>query len=285
MKKLLITWAKWMLAHDLTWLAENSYKLILSDIEEMDITSEASITTFFEQHTPDVVVNCAAYTAVDKAENEWMLLNYKVNTLWQWLLAKKCTECNIPWITISTDYVFDGEKKEGYVPSDRPNPLNQYGMAKYLWEQLAFQHNPNTIVLRTSRLYGWGKEFKNFVNTMMRLWKEKDSLKVIDDQMWLPTYTADLANYILHILGNVSTYSWKILHANNSWIATSRYWFAKEIFLQTWIDVNLSSCTSQEYLLPAKRPWYSMMLSNDVWYQFPKWESSLNKYLERIHFK
>ena len=282
MKKLLITWANWMLAHDLIASTKDTYELVLSDIKEMDITSRESISSFFEHHKPNFVVNCAAYTAVDKAEDEWQLLNYKVNVLGQWLLAKKCAECWIPWITISTDYVFNGENNEGYLPCDSPDPVNQYGMAKYLGEQVAFQHNPETIILRTSRLYGGGSDFKNFVNTMIRLWTEKESLKVVDDQVWIPTYAVDLAAYVSYILEDTWSYAWKILHANNAWTPVSRYWFAKEIFDQSWIEVACSPCSSDEYPLPAKRPSYSMMLSDDTQYQFPDRKDWLRRYVKSI---
>lgn len=274
-----------MLAHDLIPLLEPTYDLILSDLEDMDITVWQSIDAFFALHQPDIVINCAAYTAVDKAEQDAKTINYAVNTLWVWLLAKACKQYGADMIHISTDYVFNGEQTSWYMPWDIPDPINAYGIAKWLGEEVGKQHLSSLITVRTSWLYGGGTQYKNFVQTMLRLWTQKDTLKVVDDQVGLPTYTVDLAWYIHHIVDNIVSYRSKILHANNSGQQVSWYSFAKEIFEQSSTDIDLHPCTSEAYPTPAQRPAYSMMWSDDETYTMPDWKDGLHRYLARTSSK
>lgn len=282
MKKILITGAKGMLAHDLIPVLGTDYELLLTDIAEMDITDSSSIFSVFSAFQPDAVINCAAYTAVDKAQETWNILNYQVNTLWVGLLAKACKMFDADLIHISTDYVFAGDNKDGYQPDDTPAPLNQYWLAKRLGEKLARQHLADTIVVRTARLYGGWTEFPHFVNTMLKLGKEKDELKVVDDQHGLPTYTIDLAHAIARIIIQCQKYHGSTQHFTNSGEKSiSRYDFTREILSQADIDCDVQSCWSQEYPRPAPRPSWSE-LKNTSEIQLPEWKDALQRYITTL---
>lgn len=282
MSKILITGAKGMLAHDLIPVLETDHELMLTDVSEMDITDSSSIFSVFEWFGPDVVINCAAYTAVDKAEDEWKMINYRVNALWVGELAKACAKFGSELIHISTDYVFEGNNEEWYLPDDTPAPLNEYGMAKRLGEQLARQHLPSTVIVRTAWLYGGWVEFPNFVNTMIRLWKEKESLKVVDDQHGLPTYTVDLAHALDNIVKDIEMHRWATLHLTNAGEKSiSWYDFTKEIHAQAGIECDLQPCWSEQYLRPAARPNWSE-LKNKSELEMPEWKEGLGRYLERV---
>jgi len=157
-KKILVTGGNGMLAYDFYRFQQEYYDIILVDRTECDITSFASVMQCIAEHEPDVVVNAAAYTAVDDAEDVGMFPNYEVNALGVYHLAKATSMFGVGFITISTDYVFDGKNPNGYRPTDACHPINAYGMAKYLGEQLALDANPRSVVIRTSWLYG-GKIF------------------------------------------------------------------------------------------------------------------------------
>jgi len=143
-----------MLAYDFSRTQKDKYDIILVDREECDITSFESVMQSIAIHQPDVLLNCAAYTAVDDAEDVGMKMCFDVNTLGVKNLAKATSVFGVEFITISTDYVFDGTKSEGYLPTDECNPIGVYGMSKYLGEKLALDENPRTIIVRTSWLYG-----------------------------------------------------------------------------------------------------------------------------------
>lgn len=271
-----------MLAHDLIPVFETEYELKLTDVAEMDITDSASIFAVFSAFQPDVVINCAAYTAVDKAEGEWAVINYQVNTLWVWLLAKACKVFSSDLVHISTDYVFAGDSEAWYLPDSAPAPLNQYWLAKRLGEELARQHLADTVVVRTAWLYGGWSEFPNFVNTMLKLGREKDELKVVNDQHGLPTYTVDLANALEAIIQKIEKYRGTTQHMTNSWDASiSRYDFTCEIHEQAEIDCDVQACGSELYPRPAPRPSWSE-LKNTSEIQLPEWRDGLRRYLERV---
>jgi len=271
-----------MLAHDLIPVLERDYELKLTDVAEMDITDFASISAVLWSFSPDLVINCAAYTAVDKAENEGKMLNYQVNALGVWLLAKGCKESGADLIHISTDYVFDGTSEKGYAVDDACKPLNEYGMAKRMGEKLARQHLPDTIIVRTAWLYGGGVDFPNFVNTMIKLGTEKDTLTVVNDQHGLPTYTVDLANAIHLMTKDMQKYRWSTQHFTNSGEKSiSRYEFTKEIHRQAGIDCEVSPCGSEVYVRPAARPTWSELI-NESEVQLPEWKDGLGRYLVRL---
>jgi dTDP-4-dehydrorhamnose reductase len=280
-KKVLVTGWKWMLAYDFYRMQKEKYEIILVDRDECDITSFESIMQCITFHEPDILLNCAAYTAVDDAENIGMKMCFDVNALGVKNLAKATSIFWVEFITISTDYVFDGKKSEGYLQSDECNPINTYGMSKYLGEKLALGENPRTIIVRTSWLYGgelydgnpekkW--VFKNFVNTMLRLSETRNELKIVDDQYGIPTSCVDLSFAIAQLIeknfdqDEISN----ILHLSNTASEGSMSWadFAREI-----------DCSSSEYPTKAKRPSFSV-LKNDSDILLPDWKLSLINFLQ-----
>lgn len=282
MKKILLTWLKWMLASDFIKYCRNDFEIIWFDREYLDITNIENIKKTISEIKPDIVLNCAAYTAVDDAEDIWKLKNFEINTLWVYNLAKVTNEFGIYLITISTDYVFDWAKKEGYNENDICNPINEYGMSKYLGEKLALEENKNSIIIRTSWLYGWGKNFKNFVNTMMKLSETRGEVKIVHNQFWLPTYTKDLSLAIEKVILSIEKYKWNTLHFSNSWEkAISWFDFASKIFKLSWKEINVIPCSSQDFSTKAKRPAYSLMVNNsDV--KLRDWKDGVEDYLNNL---
>ncbi len=284
MKKILITWAKGMLASDFIRLYGNNYDLILTDYKELDITDVNAIEKSIIESKPDMILNFAAYTNVDDAEDVGMKMNFDVNTLWVYNLASISENYDIDFITISTDYVFWWDKQEWYKENDSiTEPVNTYGMAKYLAEKIALQQNNKSIIIRTSWLYGGGKDFKNFVNTMMSLATKLDSLKVVDDQFGNPTYAGHLAESLDSLIQNISTYRWSILHLSNSTEGKGVSWyeFAQKIFELSNIQVELTPCDTSGFLTKAKRPQYSKLLNTSK-IQLPDWKKWLQDYLHSL---
>ncbi len=284
MKKILITWSQWMFAHDLISLIEkNWYKVFGVDKEECDITNQDSVRAVIKQFDPDLVINCAAYTAVDDAEDIWKELNYSVNVDWVKILAQVTSDANIPFVTVSTDYVFNGKKESWYLPDDAMDPINEYWKAKAQWEKKALKINQKSIVIRTSWLYGGGIWYKNFYNTMLSLSEKYDQLKVVNDQYWLPTYTVHLAQYLLHILKNIESYYWRVIHWCNSWKPTTWHWFTQEIMRVVKKEITINPCSSDEYPAKAERPQWSILLSEDETYTMPDWKQWVKEYACRVN--
>ena len=284
MKKILVFGANGMLAKDVIEIMQGYYTIIKADKEECDIRDFDQINSFIQDTMPDIIVNLAAYTNVETAEDSENKTNYEVNTLAVYYLAKICKEYSINLICISTDYVFDGEKEQWYDEIDLQNPINQYGMAKYIGEVLALRENKNAIIIRTSWLYGGWLEYKNFVNTMIELEKKKKELKIINDQIGNPTYTRHLAKAIRAVVDDIEKYKGRTLHFSNStrgqWI--SRYIFAKNIFeMRGNSDIKLIACTSDEYNTKARRPKTSI-LKNASDIQLPEWKEWLQEYIDTI---
>lgn len=284
MKTILITGANGMLANDFAKLYSDKYNLIFTDYKELDITDIEAIDKNVAEMKPDMIINFAAYTAVDDAEDIWAKINYDVNTMWVYNLAKISNKYNIDFFTISSDYVFHGDSEKWYNENDKTNPINQYGMAKYLWEKLALQENKNTIIIRTSWLYGGSKDYKNFVNTMISLWTRLDSLKVINDQLGNPTNAKDLSEAIWKVIENIEKYRWRILHFSNNTEANGISWydFATEIFNQTGIEVQCNPCTTADFPTKAKRPAFSKLINNsDI--VLRDWKEGVRDYLASLN--
>ncbi len=283
MKKILLTWANGMLGTDFIKHFGKTFEILALDKNNGDITNSTSMEALIKSKMPDIIVNFAAYTNVEDAEDIEKKTNFDVNTLWVYNLAKLSAKYDIDFITISTDYVFDGSKKEWYIENDVCNPINSYGTAKYLWEQLARQENPNSIIIRTSRLYGWGKEFKNFVNTILNLWENRDEIKVVNDQFGSPTYTIDLCEAIEKIINNIENYKWKILHFCNYTKENGISWFefAEEIFRVAEIKTRLTPCSSQEFVTKAPRPQCSK-LANWSNIHLRDWKEGLDEYFATL---
>jgi dTDP-4-dehydrorhamnose reductase len=281
LKKILVVWSNGMLAHDFIQLARTAwYEIIAVDREECDITDINIIRRICIETNPNVILNLSAYTDVESAEDVGKKTNFLVNTLGVGYLATVAKEIWANFITISTDYVFNGEKKDWYLPTDEPNPINEYGLAKYLGEKLAKDINPDTIIIRTSWLYGWGKEYKNFVNTMLRLAETKTELKVINDQYGNPTSTTTLSNGILETIRTIESNKWQILHITDEteWDGINWYDFACQIFKLAEKNITVIPCSSDEYKTKARRPKRSKLIK-DNWIMATDWKIRLNQYI------
>lgn len=264
--KVLVTGAKGMLGQDLCPILEdNGYEVIETDIDTLDITNAEGVKQTLSSELPDIVIHCAAYTNVDKAEED-IETAALINVQGTENIAKACAENDITLIYISTDYVFDGEKTEPYTPEDTPNPLNNYGLTKLQGEEAVKKYCKKFYIARTSWLYG--HHGKNFVETMISL-KDKDELKVVNDQIGCPTWTVELANGIIKILDM----DYGIYHICGGG-STSWYEFAKEILGN---PANLKPCTTDEFPRPAKRPKCSIMNNNGL---CRSWQAALHDYME-----
>lgn len=282
-KKILLTGAAGMLGSDFQKYQGEKFEIIACWREELDITSLEDIRKLLAEHKPDVVLNCAAYTAVDDAQDIGAKLNYDINTLGVSFLALACKQHDIDLITISTDYVFSGTQEAGYSEDDIPDPINAYGMAKYLGEKLAREIFSDTVIVRTSWLYGGGKDFKNFVNTMLRLSETRSELKVVDDQFGIPTSSKDLSLALWKLIDMIEFSRGKIYHFSNTSDTQKLSWaeFAREIMMQRWKTTSILPCSSLEYPTKAQRPHYSM-LQNHSQIQLPDWKEWLKSYLDDI---
>ncbi|MDD3149723.1 MAG: dTDP-4-dehydrorhamnose reductase [Candidatus Gastranaerophilales bacterium] len=271
MKNILITGANGMLGQDLvSCLKEKSYNIIETDIHNMDITDEASVITFLSETSPDVVIHTAAYTTVDKAEEDKdkaFLINGKGSEN----LAKATAKLDIPIFAISTDYVFDGTKTIPYLPTDKTSPQTVYGESKLAGEVAIQKYNPKHYIARTSWLYG--HKGKNFVETMIDLSKKMPELKVVNDQKGCPTWTVDLSKTIINILEKGMPYG--IYHTCGAG-QTTWYDFTLKIFELMKITTPVKACSSEEFTCPAKRPAYSVMNNGGL---LRNWEEALIDYI------
>jgi len=250
--------------------------------EDLDLSSESSISHYFDNNDKfDIIINCAAYTQVDKAEQKEELAN-QINHLAVKQLAIIADKQQARLIHISTDYVFDGKSDKPYIETDTPNPINAYSRTKLAGEKALQALMPiNAIIIRTSWVYS--EYGNNFVSTMLRLGRERDELSVVNDQMGSPTYATDLADVILEIIRHNKFrdegQSTQIYHYSSegdiSW-----YRFAKEIFKIEKIECEVNPVTSKQYPSPAKRPRNTFMKKDKIVKVFnikiSNWKSSLN---------
>lgn len=267
--KILVTGANGMLGQDLCPILEDAgHYVIETDVDTLDITNSEAVHKILADEKPDMVVHCAAYTNVDKAEEDLKTAEL-INVTGTENIADTCGKFGITLVYISTDYVFDGTKIEPYTPNDRPNPINNYGITKYEGEEAVRSLCEKYYIARTSWLYG--HHGKNFVETMISL-ADKPELKVVDDQVGCPTWTVELANGILKLFDKpYGTYQ---VCGSGS---TSWYGFAKEIFEQSGLNVNLKPCTTDEFPRPAKRPAHSIMDNGGL---CRNWKAALKDYLQ-----
>ncbi|MCO5497818.1 dTDP-4-dehydrorhamnose reductase [Enterococcus innesii] len=253
-------------------LDEKGLSYVSTDAQEMDITDEKATLAFIQELKPTVIYHCAAYTAVDKAEDEGKELDEKINVNGTENVAKAAKAVGAKFVYISTDYVFDGTKKEGvYKETDTPNPQNEYGRTKLLGEQAVKDLLDEYFIVRTSWVFG--KYGHNFVYTMKRLAQTHPRLTVVDDQYGRPTWTRTLAEFMVYIIENNADYG--IYHLSND-NSCSWYEFAKEILKET--DVEVAPVTSAEYPQKAKRPQYSVLdltKAKNTGFVIPTWEEAL----------
>ena len=268
--KVLVTGANGMLGQDLCPILEDEeFDVIESDIDDLDITNKDSVDFCLRENKPDYVIHCAAYTNVDKAEEDKENA-FKINYEGTKNIAKICNELGITLIYISTDYVFDGEKQGKYLVTDLPNPKNVYGESKLKGEE-EVKKCSKYYIARTSWLYG--HHGKNFVETMISL-ANKPELKVVDDQKGCPTWTVELCNGILSLILEEMPYG--IYHICGSG-ETTWFGFAKEIFKLCDLKVNLLPCSTEEFPRPAKRPKNSVMENNKI---CRDWKVALKEYID-----
>ena len=282
--RVLVTGVKGQLGYDvMNELAKRGIEGVGVDIEEMDITDAASVDKVITEANVDAVIHCAAYTAVDAAENNVELCR-KVNAEGTENIAKVCKTLDIKMIYISTDYVFDGQGTRPWQPDDERNPLNVYGQTKYEGE-LAVENNLDKyFIVRIAWVFGVNG--KNFIKTMLRVGGANGKVSVVDDQIGSPTYTYDLAVLLVDM---VLTEKYGRYHATNEGLC-SWYEFACEIFKQAVMDVEVTPVSNEEYLkmypTQAKRPMNSIIckdkLEENGFNRLPSWQDALARYLEEI---
>lgn len=277
-KSVLVTGAKGQLGSEIEKVSNenSSLNFFFADKEELDISSKSSIEVFCRNNKINIIINCAAYTAVDMAEEDVDNAD-KVNHLAVQFLAEVSESHDISLVHISTDYVFDGKNYKPYDEEDAVSPQNIYGKTKLLGEQALLRVNPkNSIIIRTSWVYSsFGN---NFVKTMLRLGKEKDELGVIFDQIGTPTYAKDLAQTILSILPRLANENVETFHYSNEGVC-SWYDFAKSIFELSDTKCKVNPIETKQYPTPASRPHYSLLNKTKIKQTYkitiPYWKDSL----------
>jgi len=279
-KNILVTGAKGQLGSEIQHLSQfHDFDFEFTDIEELDITSMEQIEAFFSSRKFDMIINCAAYTAVDRAEEEKdqaELINHKAAEN----IAVISKKHKAPLIHLSTDFVFDGKSFTPYREEDMPHPLSVYGKTKWAGENAVLKEAEKVVILRTSWLYSsYGN---NFVKTMLKLAGERDSLNVVFDQIGTPTYARDLAGAVLSIL-SFKDFVPGIFHYSNEGVA-SWYDLAQAIVEIAGLDCRLYPIETHQYPTPAKRPAYSVLnkakIKKTYGLEIPHWRTSLKACLK-----
>ncbi len=278
--KVLVTGVKGQLGYDVVReLEKRNITAIGVDIDEMDITDADSVSKVIGQAAPDAVIHCAAYTAVDAAEDNEEICR-RVNAQGTLNIAKTCKSLDIKMLYISTDYVFSGQGERPWEPEDERDPQSVYGQTKYEGE-LAVQNTLDKyFIVRIAWVFGVNG--KNFVKTMLKLSENHDTLTVVSDQYGSPTYTYDLARLLVDM---ILTEKYGVYHATNEGIC-SWYDFACAIFEEAGINMTVKPVTTAEYNAKAKRPANSRMskekLTENGFQKLPTWQDALKRYLKEI---
>ena len=280
MIKIAVTGAKGMLGKDFcNYLKQKNMIPVEWDLPEMDITNINRTIKDIRDVKPNIIFHFAAYTDVDGAEHNKSQA-YAINTLGTWAVAIAAKEIKAKLLYLSTDYVFDGKKESGYLESDTPNPINYYGLTKFLGEKQIIQHLKKYFIVRTSWLYG--KNGKNFVATILQNAKEKNHLEVVSDQIGSPTYTRDLCAPLFNL---VTSEHYGIYHLTNTGVC-SWYKFACTIIKESGLHNQVLPITSDKIKRPAKRPAYSVLENVNYAHMFNdslrSWEEALKNFLVEI---
>ena len=278
--KVLVTGTKGQLGYDVVnELEKRGHTAVAVDIEEMDITDAVSVERVITEAEVEAVIHCAAYTAVDAAEDNVEICR-RVNAEGTENIAKVCKKLDLKMIYISTDYVFDGEGERPWEPDDERHPLNVYGQTKYEGELAVEKNLEKYFIVRIAWVFGVNG--KNFIKTMLKLSETHEELNVVDDQVGSPTYTYDLAVLLVDM---VESDKYGRYHATNEGLCTW-YEFAKEIFRQAGVEVKVNPVTSDMFPAKAKRPKNSRMskekLDANGFHRLPTWQDALERYLSEI---
>ncbi|NMB95219.1 MAG: dTDP-4-dehydrorhamnose reductase [Clostridiaceae bacterium] len=285
MHRILVTGSNGQLGSEIRELTKNDGTNVYfyTDVSELDITDKSAVNKFIENQQIDIVVNCAAYTQVDKAEEEEKTA-FLINATAPGNLAEACKKYDATLFHISTDYVFDGSNNVPYIETESTSPLGVYGRSKLEGEEFIQQSGCNYLIIRTSWLYSsFGN---NFVKTIARLSSEKDELKVVFDQIGTPTYARDLATVIFAIIQNDQFKDRKgVYHYSNEGVC-SWYDFAKAINDLFGNNCNIIPCHSDEFPAKVPRPHYSVLdktnIKNDFSIEIGYWKDSLCKCVELL---
>lgn len=278
--KVLVTGTKGQLGYDVVnELEKRGHTAVAVDIEEMDITDAVSVERVITEAEVEAVIHCAAYTAVDAAEDNVEICR-RVNAEGTENIAKVCKKRDLKMIYISTDYVFDGEGERPWEPDDERHPLNVYGQTKYEGELAVEKYLEKYFIVRIAWVFGVNG--KNFIKTMLKLSETHEELNVVDDQVGSPTYTYDLAVLLVDM---VESDKYGRYHATNEGLCTW-YEFAKEIFRQAGVEVKVNPVISDMFPAKAKRPKNSRMskdkLDANGFHRLPTWQDALERYLSEI---
>ena len=277
---ILITGILGQLGYDLAKeLTKRGIEYVAPSLEELELTTEAGAKEFILAKKPDTVIHCAAYTAVDKAESEQELA-LTVNGLGTRWVVEACREIDAKMIYISTDYVFGGDGHVPYEVNDEKKPVNTYGRSKLLGEDAVSMILEKYFIVRTSWVFGINGH--NFIKTMLRLAESKNKINVVNDQVGSPTYTVDLARLLADM---AETEKYGVYHASNegfcSWAE-----FAREIFKQAGLDVEVDGIPTVEYPTPARRPFNSRLSKKSLdeagFKRLPDWQDAVKRYLAEL---
>ncbi|MCK0158135.1 dTDP-4-dehydrorhamnose reductase [Cellulophaga sp. F20128] len=278
--KILVTGANGQLGKCIQDVAKSypQFNFHFKTSKDLNISEKEQLGALFDQEKYDFCVNCAAYTAVDKAETEKDKA-YLVNAEAVRYLAEVCKEQNCVLIHISTDFVFDGNKTTPYTEEDIPNPINVYGASKLKGEQYIHEILEKYFIFRTSWVYS--EYGNNFVKTMLHLGKEREVLSVVNDQIGSPTYAGDLAKLVLGII-EVNSNKYGLYHYSNEG-KISWYEFATEIFKQKGLKTKVNPIATEEYPTPARRPLYSVLDNSKIKERFKLEELTLSKIISNLN--
>ena len=284
-QNILVTGANGQLGMEFGSISEHypAYNFILVTKDQLPINDEIAVSDFFSKNNVAYCINCAAYTAVDKAETE-KTIAFDINGHAVGSLAAICKKHDTRLIHFSTDYVFNGESSVPYMETDTTDPVNAYGASKLLGEQEAQKHNPDVIIIRTSWVYShFGK---NFVKTMLRLMNEKENISVVNDQFGCPTYANDLARTVMEMISKFENPSPGIYNFCNKG-AISWYEFALAIKEISGSACKVNPINTSQYPTPAKRPQYSVLdtgkISKAFEIKIPTWKYSLETCISKMN--
>ena len=285
MLNILVTGSNGQLGNEIRKIAGKfkTNHFMFTDVEELDITDANAVDDFLKENPTDCIINAAAYTAVDKAEEEPDAANL-INGKAVGILAKAAKKAKALLVHISTDYVFNGTSSQPIKEDEEANPVSAYAASKHLGEQMVLEAGGTAVIVRTSWLYSsYGK---NFVSSMIKYGRERDVLNVVYDQVSAPTWAADLASAILHqIPAWLGLERTEIFHYSNEGVA-SWYDFTLAIHEMAGITCRVNAIETKDYPLPAKRPFYSLMAKEKIKKAYnldiPHWRESLRKCVEQI---